>query len=171
MLQALMVPHPQDFPLPALGRAPLAARTRTRAWRHGAKGRSEAQLLALYIAGWAEADPRKIAEAAAADYAFEDALVGRFCRHSLAEYFDILRTRFAVSGPIARKHLAFTLRGPMESPTARRVGHCWREFWREAPGLGLTGVARIAVTPRGIVADAASYDLNLATDTLRGLAC
>jgi hypothetical protein len=141
-----------------------------RPWRPGARGRTQAELLALYIAGWSEADPRKIAAAAAADYAFEDAFVGRFCRHSLAEYFEIVRARFAVSGPTARSDLAFTLRGPMQDFAGVRSGRCWREFWREAPRLGLTGVARVAVTPRGIVADTVSYDLNMASGTLRGLA-
>ena len=58
----------------------------------------------------------------------------------------------------------------MEGFAGKRTGHCWREFWREAPALGLTGVARIAVTPKGIVADAVAYDLNMATEVLRGSA-
>jgi hypothetical protein len=166
MLQALKI-HAQEFPLPALRRAPLAARSRTRTWRQVTHGRTEAELLALYIAGWSEANPRKIADAAAVDYAFEDPLVGRFCRHSLAEYFAIVRGRFAISGATARKDLAFTLRGPMEGFAGKRTGDCWREFHREAPALGLTGIARIAVTPKGIIADAVAYDLSMATDVLR----
>jgi hypothetical protein len=165
MLQALNI-HTQELPLPTL-RAPLAARSRTRTWRQATRGKTEAGLLALYIAGWSEADPRKIADAAAIDYTFEDPLVGRFCRHSLAEYFDIVRGRFAISGPTARKDLAFALRGPMQGLAGRRRGHCWREFSREAPALGLTGIAKIAVTPKGIIADAVAYDLNMATEVLR----
>src|SRR5262245_57942794 len=111
MLQALNI-RAQEIQLPT-PRTPLAARSRTRSWRPATRGRTEAELLALYIAGWSETDPRKIADAAAVDYAFEDALVGRFCRHSLAEYLEIVRGRFAISGPTARKDLAFTLRGPM----------------------------------------------------------
>jgi hypothetical protein len=169
MLQALDI-HTPEFPLSTLRRTPLAARSRTRTWRQATHGRTEAELLALYIAGWSEADPRKIADAAAVDYAFEDPLIGRFCRHSLAEYLEIVRGRFAVSGATARKDLAFILRGPMEGIAGKRTGNCWREFWREAPALGLTGVARIAVTPKGIVGDAVAYDLNMATEVLRGSA-
>jgi hypothetical protein len=169
MLQALNF-HTQEVPLPTLHRNPLAARSRTRTWRQATRGKTEAELLALYIAGWSEADPRKIADAAAVDYAFEDPLIGRFCRHSLAEYFEIVRGRFAISGATARKDLCFKLSGPMEGFAGKRTGHCWREFWREAPALGLTGVARIAVTPKGIVADAVAYDLNMATEVLRGSA-
>ena len=105
MLQALNI-HTQEVPLPTLHRNPLAARSRTRTWRQATRGKTEAELLALYIAGWSEADPRKIADAAAVDYAFEDPLIGRFCRHSLAEYFEIVRGRFAISGATARKDLA-----------------------------------------------------------------
>lgn len=169
MLQALNI-HTQESPLRTLHRNPLAARSRTRTWRQATRGKTEAELLALYIAGWSEADPRKIADAAAVDYAFEDPLIGRFCRHSLAEYLEIVRGRFAISGAIARKDLAFILRGPTEGVAGKRTGNCWREFWREAPALGLTGVARIAVTPKGIVGDAVAYDLNMATETLRGSA-
>jgi hypothetical protein len=169
MLQALDI-HTPEFPLSTLRRTPLAARSRTRTWRQATHGRTEAELLALYIAGWSEADPRKIADAAAVDYAFEDPLIGRFCRHSLAEYLEIVRGRFSISGATARKDLAFILRGPTEGVAGKRTGNCWREFWREAPALGLTGVARIAVTPKGIVGDAVAYDLNMATETLRGSA-
>jgi hypothetical protein len=168
MLQALNV-HTPEIQRPTL-RTPLAARSRTRTWRPATRGRTEAELLALYIAGWSEADPRKIADAAAVDYAFEDALVGRFCRHSLAEYLEIVRCRFAVSGPTPRRDLAFALRGPMTGLADKRRGHCWREFSREAPALGLIGIARIAVTPKGIIADAVAYDPNMATEVLRGRA-
>jgi hypothetical protein len=161
MLDALIVPDTQVLPLPSLRRA--------HAWRQPVRSRTEAEILALYLAGWSEADPYKIAEATAADYAFEDAFVGRFSRHSLPRYFEVLRTRFAVCGPTARKELAFTLRGPMESFGAARTSPCWQEYWREAPCLGLTGVARIMVTPKGIAADVVCYDLNMACKTLRGM--
>jgi hypothetical protein len=162
MLQALDI-RTQEFPLPTLHRTDLAARSRTRTWRQVTQGKTEGELLALYIAGWSEADPLKIADAAAADYAFEDPLVGRFCRHSLAEYLEIVRGRFGISGATARKDIGFKLNGPCE-----RTGHCWREFYREAPALGLTGITRIAMTSKGIVADAVAYDLNMATEVLRG---
>jgi hypothetical protein len=40
-------------------------------------------------------------------------------------------------------------------------------FFREAPQLGLTGIARILVGPRGVMAETVSYDLNMATEMLR----
>jgi hypothetical protein len=125
---------------------------------------SERRLLALYILGWSEADPVKIAEATTARYEFHDPLVGRFSRRSLPEYFEHLQARFAVTGATRRRDVAFTLRGPMQGlPQTGSV-----QYWREAPHIGLTGVANIAVTAAGVAADAVGYDLNLACETLRG---
>ena len=46
------------------------------------------------------------------------------------------------------------------------------QFWREAPRIGLTGVAEIEIGERGITAERVAYDLNLAFDILcRGLPC
>jgi len=42
------------------------------------------------------------------------------------------------------------------------------QFWREAPRIGLTGIARIEVGERGVSADCVAYDLNMASDLLRG---
>jgi hypothetical protein len=41
------------------------------------------------------------------------------------------------------------------------------QFWREAPGIGFTGVAEIEIGERGVVAERVAYDLNLASDILR----
>jgi hypothetical protein len=156
MLQTPIIPRKQILP--------FATPRPTRVWQQGAGSRTEAEILALYFAGWSEAEPRKIADATSAEYSFEDPLVGRFSKHSLPEYFEILRARFAVSGPVVRKDLAFVLRGPIESVGGGRT----EQYCREAPSLGLTGVATIAATSKGIFADAVSYDLNMACETLRG---
>jgi hypothetical protein len=124
-------------------------------------------MLTRYLEGWAEADPAKIADATAADYDFYDPLVGRYSRRTLPQYFALLRSRFAVA-KVARVHdLAFTLRGPMlgSSPAARR------QYWREAPHLGLTGVSEIMVTHLGVAAEVVAYDLNMACEILLGHRC
>jgi hypothetical protein len=61
--------------------------------------------------------------------------------------------------------LAFTLRGPMLGPcdAARR------QYWREAPLLGLTGHSEIALTERGI-----EFTTNIvpsSRQTMPGLPC
>ena len=40
------------------------------------------------------------------------------------------------------------------------------QFWREAPRIGLTGVAEIEIGERGVVAERVAYDLNLASEIL-----
>lgn len=122
------------------------------------------RILARYLEGWAEADPAKIADATAEDYDFHDPLVGRFSRRTLPQYFALLRSRFGIAGVAATRDLAFTLRGPMSSAShAAR-----RQYWREAPLLGLTGLSEISVRHEGVAAEAVAYDLNLASETLRG---
>ena len=100
----------------------------------------------------------KISEVAAPNYVFADALVGRFCRSSLVDYFEFVRARFAVSGHTTRKDLSFSLRGPMDK----------HQFWREAPALGLDGVTTIVAMPKGIVGESVAYDFNMASELLRG---
>jgi hypothetical protein len=123
-------------------------------------------MLARYLAGWAQADPAMIAGATAADYDFDDPLVGHFSKQTLPQYFALVRARFAVAGVARAGDVAFMLRGPMSGAcdAARR------RYWREAALLGLTGVSEIMVTPRGIAAEAVAYDLNIACDVLRGCA-
>lgn len=126
-------------------------------------GRIEAELLTLYITGWSEADPSKIADATAAGYVLDDAFVGRFSSHDLPQYFEILCSRFGATAPTAQKDLVFTLFGPMDGPSGEPI----RQYWREAPRLGLTGVTRITVTPKGIAADRIAYDINMALAILQ----
>ena len=154
MLQALIVPSKQP---------PTARRDYTSLRASRARGRIEAEILALYIAGWSEADPHKIADATAAEYVLDDAFVGRFSSRSLPKYFEILRSRFGATAPTAQNDLAFALRGPLDGSSAEPI----HRYWREAPHLGLTGVTSITVTPRGVVADAVAYDLNMACEILR----
>ena len=80
----------------------------------------------------------------------------------MPQYFTLLRSRFGIAG--ARRDLAFTLRGPMSSCSdpARQ------QYWREAPLLGLTGLAEITVKQTYVTAEAVTYDLNMACETLRG---
>ncbi len=59
--------------------------------------------------------------------------------------------------------VAFFLSGPMDRPSD--VGSL--QFWREAPRIGLTGVTEIEVREQGVIAERVTYDLNLASDTLR----
>jgi hypothetical protein len=118
-------------------------------------------MLACYLDGWAEADPAKIASAAAQDYDFHDPLVGHFSRRTLPQYFVLLRSRFASLGVAERRDLAFTLRGPMTSHAGRH------QYWREAPMLGLTGLAEITMRHGQVVAEVVAYDLNVACEMLR----
>src|SRR5258705_1211043 len=113
-----------------------------------------------YVAGWATADPAKIAEAVAPGYHFHDPLVGIFSRRSMHEYFELLQTKFARAGAIRRQDVAFFLQGPLTGRSGKL------QFWREAPGVGLIGVAQIEVGPRGVIAERVAYDLNIASDLL-----
>jgi hypothetical protein len=120
-------------------------------------------LLDLYFAGWAEANPAKILAATAHDYRFDDPLVGRFSRLTLPVYFERLQARLACAGAIAAQDFGFHIRGPMDG--TRRRGRL--EFFREAPRLGLTGITVITLNRDGVIADSVAYDLNLACDLLR----
>src|ERR1700755_1978293 len=96
-------------------------------------------LLDYYRAGWAAADPARILEAAAPNYHFYDPLVGLFSRLTLAHYFEILRRKCARAGSIERRDLSFILSVPMHGSTD--------QYWRDAPQIGLTGIAQIVVGP------------------------
>lgn len=122
--------------------------------------RAEDWLLATYVEGWAEADADVILSATAPGYYFDDPLVGRFARASLPRYFILLHERFARADAMKRRDVAFILRGPI-------VGTRGLQFWREAPGIGLTGMSEIIVGPHGIVAERTAYDLNIACGQLR----
>jgi hypothetical protein len=118
-------------------------------------------LLDCYVEGWAETDFVKILAAAAPDYRLHDPYVGSFSRWSLHEYFDRVCAGLSRMGAISRADMAFVLRGPVDS-LAEGL-----EFWREAPGIGLTGITRIEVGERGVISECVAYDLNLASDLLR----
>jgi len=118
-----------------------------------------------YLEGWAEADLDRVAEATANDYRFNDPLVGQFSRRSLPAYFEHLQARFARAGVIGNRDFVFFFRAPVDAPSCDRR----REYFREAPRLGLTGIASITIGDRGIVAEHVTYDLNLATDVLRSV--
>jgi hypothetical protein len=113
-----------------------------------------------YIAGWAQADPAMIARAAVDGYRFHDPLVGVFGRQRLSRYFAFLDAQFACAA--VRAQPAFYLHGPMDGCAQGEF-----TFFREAPQLGLTGIARIRVGPRGVMAETVSYDLNMAAEMLR----
>lgn len=120
-----------------------------------------------YIEGWAQTDVEKILDATGPSYRFTDPLVGSFDGWSLHKYFDLLQDRLSCTGAINRRELAFFLQGPMKLRSHREL-----QFWREAPPIGLTGVAEIEIGERGVVAERVAYDLNLASDILRrALAC
>jgi hypothetical protein len=119
--------------------------------------------LGLYMRGWSEADPTKIIEATAEGYDFYDPFVGRFSRHTLTQYFTLLRARFSVGRVIRWPELAFNLRGPMQ----RGKPEACHQYWREAPMLGLTGASSIAMTHAGVASETVTYDLNIACDWLR----
>jgi hypothetical protein len=108
----------------------------------------------------------KILDATAPSYRFTDPFVGSFDGRSLHKYFDLLQDSLSCTGPISRRDLGFFLQGPM-----KRWSHKEFQFWREAPRIGLTGVAEIEIGERGVAAERVAYDLNLASGILcRGLA-
>jgi hypothetical protein len=127
-----------------------------------ARDRNARRIAALdrYVEGWAEADVDKILYATGPGYRFTDPLVGSFSGRLLYEYFGELQCRFSRAWAIGKRDLAFFLRGPMAHARGLR-------FWREAPSVGLTGVAEIQVGERGVVAERVAYDGNLASDLLR----
>jgi hypothetical protein len=116
--------------------------------------------LLQYITGWAQADPAMIAGAVIEEYRFHDPLVGMFTGKRLPRYFALLDARFAAG---LRAQAAFYLHGPMDGCVQGEL-----VFFREAPQLGLTGIARILIGTRGVMAETVAYDLNMATELLRG---
>ena len=83
-----------------------------------------------------------------------------FAGQRLSRYFEFIHAQFDCDGVHAQP--AFYLRGPMDGCAQGEFA-----FFREAPQLGLTGIARIFVGPRGVVAETVVYDLNMATEMLR----
>jgi hypothetical protein len=120
-------------------------------------------LLDCYLEGWAEANLVKILAATSPGYRFYDPLVGNFSRWSLHEYFDRVQRKLARSGAVGPQELAFFLRGPMNERSNEL------QFWREAPRIGITGMAWIEIGRLGVSAEHVAYDLNMASDLLRGV--
>ena len=118
-------------------------------------------LLDCYLEGWAEPNLAKILAATTRDYRFHDPFVGNFSRRSLHEYFARVQNGLSRLGVIGLQDMAFFLRGPMDARSNEL------QFWREAPQIGLTGIARIEVGVRGVSAECVAYDLNVASDLLR----
>jgi hypothetical protein len=114
-----------------------------------------------YIEGWAQTDLEKILDATAPSYRFTDPFVGSFDGRSLHKYFDLLQDRLSCTGEFSRRELRFFLHGPMKLRSQKEL-----QFWREAPQIGLTGVAEIEIRERGVVAERVAYDLNMASDRL-----
>jgi hypothetical protein len=114
-----------------------------------------------YIEGWAQIDLKMILDATAPGYRFTDPFVGSFVGQSLHKYFDLLQDRLSRLGAISRRDLAFFLQGPMKRRSLKEL-----QFWREAPRMGLTGVAEIEIGERGVASERVAYDLNLASDML-----
>lgn len=52
-------------------------------------------------------------------------------------------------GAIRRADIAFFLRGAMDAPSP--PGEF--QFWREAPMIGLTGISKVKIGDRGVIAD------------------
>ena len=125
------------------------------------KVRDQNSPLGRYIEGWARTDLEMILSATAPSFRFTDPFVGSFGRESLHKYFDLLQDRLSGTGAISRGELAFFLQGPLQ-----RRSHQELQFWREAPWLGLTGVAEIEIEERGVAAERVAYDLNLASGIL-----
>ena len=99
-------------------------------------------ILGCYLAGWNEVDPDKIVAATAPDYCFDDPFV------------DAARSLILLDS-----HCSGRL--------VRRLRRGQRQYFREAPALGLTGVTTITIGELGVVAERVAYDLNLASDVLR----
>jgi hypothetical protein len=113
-------------------------------------------LLDCYLEGWAEPDLAKILAAATRDYRFHDPFIGSFSRWSLHEYFDRVQNGLSRLGVIGLQDMAFFLRGPMDARSKEL------QFWREAPRIGLTGVAWMEIGELGVSAERVAYDLNMA---------
>jgi hypothetical protein len=140
-----------------------AKAVQTRAWLREDASTSNT-LLDLYLQGWAESNPAKIFAATTHDYRFEDPLIGLFSRLTLPAYFEYLQRRFARAGATAQD-LAVFIHGSMTERPNRR------EFFREAPRLGLSGTTVITMVEHGVISESVAYDLNLASDLLRNTAC
>ena len=163
MLHVRAIPDPcrrEVLNAHTLGIMDVGARAAQFVTRVGDQNARRIAALDRYVEGWAEADVDKLLGATGPGYQFTDPLVGSFSGRLLCEYFGELQRRFSRAGTIAKRELAFFLHDPMEHVRGLR-------FWREAPSVGLTGVAEVQIGERGVVAERVAYDGNLASDILR----
>jgi hypothetical protein len=142
---------------------PVVGATRVAKLQQARENKASRTPLERYLEGWARVNLEQILDGTAAGYRFHDPLVGTFSRWSLHEYFEILLDRCSRSGAVRRRDIAFELHGPMERPLHR--GGIW--FWREAPRIGLAGIAQIEVGEQGVIGESVAYEGNLASDMLR----
>jgi hypothetical protein len=120
------------------------------------------QFLLRYIEGWAEADAAKIAAAGSEGYSFHDPLVGSFDRDSLQDYFAILKQRVGFDSS------CFPQRGVCLEALATYWQAPLLRFWRSIPECGLSGTSDIEFSGARIRREVVCYELNIATEWLRG---
>ncbi len=120
--------------------------------------------LADYVAVWAAADALRIRTALHRDFVLDDPLLGSFTLDRMQDYFAVVADRFAVSGPVGLQHVIFRLHGPMRSA----VWPGQLLYAREAPHLGVSGSSSLELWGDLVFRDHVSYDLNMATEVLRG---
>jgi hypothetical protein len=122
------------------------------------------RLLLRYIEGWAEANANKIANAVTADYSFLDPLVGCFDRDTLQHYFAILRGRVGFDSVCSQQGKICLDAFPTPQWPARKL-----RFWRSIPECGLAGTSDIEISGARVYKEVVNYDLNIATEHLRGV--
>jgi hypothetical protein len=121
-------------------------------------------LLLRYIEGWAEANAAKIANAVMADYSFLDPLVGCFDRDTLQHYFAILRQRVGFDSVRTQQRKVCLDAFPTPQWPARKL-----QFWRSIPECGLAGISDIEIRGARVHKEIVCYELNIATEYLRGV--
>jgi hypothetical protein len=127
------------------------------------RARTSDHLLLRYIEGWAAADATRIASAVTEDYSFLDPLVGCFDRNTLEEYFTILRRRVGFDSVCSQQSkICLNALPTRRWPTGKL------QFWRSIPECGLTGTSDIGMSGTRVHKEVVCYDLNLATEHLRG---
>jgi hypothetical protein len=122
------------------------------------------RLLLRYIEGWAEANATKIANSVTADYSFLDPLVGCFDRDTVQHYFAILRRRVGFDSVGSQQSKICLDAFPTPQWPARKL-----RFWRSIPECGLAGTSDIEISGARVHKEVVDYDLNIATEHLRGI--
>jgi hypothetical protein len=122
------------------------------------------RLLLRYIKGWAEANATKIANAVTADHGFLDPPVGCFDRDTLEHYFPILRRRVGFDSVCSEQRKICLDAFPTPQWPARKL-----RFWRSIPECGLAGTSDIEISGARVHKEVVCYDLNIATEHLRGV--